>query len=227
MLPSRAPACTVARPSVTDTELSLLRSIRMPRVDERPAKQCPRLRATFSAPTRRANAIVAATSAGVEQRTTASARTSSNCAHGGLRTSATSGESRGTTLPSIAASSAASRAIRLSGALDDHQRVALGIAEPEERRDDVAEAADLGVDVDAAIPQLRVVGVDVVGLERDAGVLAARGHVRARRADRDRRLGAGRRDLDPTVAVAERHVRALLEAERLGIELQHPVLVSG
>src|SRR5919198_2164651 len=141
MSPSKAPACTTATLSATDTERISLRSIRIPRVEERPAKQCPPPRTTVSAPTRRANAIVAATSAGDEQRTTSSGRTSSNCAHGGLRTSATSGESRGTTLPSIAASSAASRAIRLSGALDDHQRVALGIAEPEERRGDVAGAA--------------------------------------------------------------------------------------
>jgi hypothetical protein len=45
-----------------------------------------------------------------------------------------------------------------SWSLDDHQRVAFGVAEPEQRRDGVAE-----------VLQLRVVGVDVVGLERDAG----------------------------------------------------------
>jgi hypothetical protein len=62
---------------------------------------------------------------------------------------------------------------RVSARLDDHQRVAVGVAEPEERRDGVAEAADLGVDVHAAVLELRVLGVDVVGLQRDAGVLAA------------------------------------------------------
>jgi hypothetical protein len=51
-------------------------------------------------------------------------------------------------------------------------------------RDGVAEAANLGVDVHAALLQLRVVGVDVVGLERDAGVLAARGRIWTGRADR-------------------------------------------
>src|SRR6266545_5492083 len=42
-----------------------------------------------------------------------------------------------------------------SRSLDDHQRVAFGVAEPEQWRDGVAEAADLGVDVHAAVLQLR------------------------------------------------------------------------
>jgi hypothetical protein len=58
------------------------------------------------------------------------------------------------------------------------------------------------------------------------GVLAARGHVRTGRADRDRRVDAGRRDLDPAVAVAERHVDAPLEAQRLGVELERAILVG-
>ena len=81
------PSTTVARPASTDTELIRLRSIRIPRVDERPAKQCPPPRAAVSAPTRRANVIVSATSGGVAQRTTAAGRTSSYCAQAGLRTS--------------------------------------------------------------------------------------------------------------------------------------------
>jgi hypothetical protein len=46
-----------------------------------------------------------------------------------------------------------------------------------------------------------------------------------RRDDGDRGLGAGRGDLDPAVAVAERDVGALLEAERLDVELDGALLV--
>jgi hypothetical protein len=51
----------------------------------------------------------------------------------------------------------------------DHERVALGVAEPEQRRRTFAEAADLGVDVRAAVFEQRVVGVGVIGRQRDAG----------------------------------------------------------
>jgi hypothetical protein len=56
--------------------------------------------------------------------------------------------------------------------------------------------------------------------------LPARGQARTGRADRDRRVGAGRRHLDPAVAVAERLVGALLQAQRLGVELELEILVG-
>jgi hypothetical protein len=54
--------------------------------EERPAKQCPPLRAATCTPDRRANAIVSATSSGVRQRTTAVGRTSQKRVIAGLRT---------------------------------------------------------------------------------------------------------------------------------------------
>src|SRR3954469_22069510 len=39
---------------------------------------------------------------------------------------------------------------------DDHQRVVVRVAQPEQRRHRVADAADLGVDVDAALLELGV-----------------------------------------------------------------------
>jgi hypothetical protein len=54
--------------SATDTERIGLTSIKIPRVDERPAKQCPPLRTDVSIPKRRESTIVSATSAGTPQR---------------------------------------------------------------------------------------------------------------------------------------------------------------
>jgi hypothetical protein len=70
-----------------DTDRMGPTSIRMPEVDERPAKQCPPLRATVGIPSRRASAIVSTRSSGTLQSTAARGRTSSNCAQAGLRTS--------------------------------------------------------------------------------------------------------------------------------------------
>src|SRR3954447_23363785 len=97
-----------------------------------------------------------------------------------------------------------------SGLLDDEQRVAVGVAEPEHRRDRVAHARDLGVHVDAGFLELGVGGVDVVGAQADAGVNAGRVAL-ARRSERDPRVAARRVDLDPAVAAAEGDVGALLE----------------
>jgi hypothetical protein len=52
--------------------------------------------------------------------------------------------------------------------LDDHERVAVGVAEPDDGRDGSAHAADRLVDVHAAVAQVGVHGVDVVGVQRDA-----------------------------------------------------------
>src|ERR687891_631969 len=103
---------------------------------------------------------------------------------------------------------------RRSACLDDHQSVFLRITEPEHGRHLVAEATDLGVHVDAPGVQLLVVGVDVVDLERDTGLLPALLSVRTRRAEGDRRLGPLGRHFNPAAAVRrERHVGALLESE--------------
>ena len=48
-----------------------------------------------------------------------------------------------------------------SAGLDDHQAVALGIPQPEQRRHRVAQAADLGIDIDAFHAELKAAGVDV------------------------------------------------------------------
>jgi hypothetical protein len=45
--------------------------------------------------------------------------------------------------------------------LDDDQRIAVGVAQPEHRRHGAAPARDLGVDVDARGLEGGVVGVDV------------------------------------------------------------------
>ena len=68
--PSRVPAPTVAVPSDTETAFIGLTSIRMPSVEDRPAKQCPPLRATTGRPRCRAYPIAAATSPLDPQRTT-------------------------------------------------------------------------------------------------------------------------------------------------------------
>ena len=71
-----------------------------------------------------------------------------------------------------------------------------------------------------------MVGIDVVGLQADAGLAVARRRARGRRGEGDGGHLVARRHLDPTVAVAERHVDALLEAERLDIELDRTVLIG-
>ena len=68
--------------------------------------------------------------------------------------------------------------------------------------------------------------IDVVGVEADAGLDVAGRVAGGRRDDGDRRVGAGRADLDPAVAVAERDIGALLEAERLDVELDGALLVA-
>jgi hypothetical protein len=85
--PSRAPAPILAWPPSTDTERMGRVSTTIPSVEERPAKQCPPLRAAVGSPVRRASAIVSATSSGVAQRTTARGRTSWKRAMAGLRAS--------------------------------------------------------------------------------------------------------------------------------------------
>src|SRR5439155_17284530 len=49
----------------------------------------------------------------------------------------------------------------------------------------------------------------------------------SKRRDRDGCPAAGRGDLDPTLAVAERQVTDLLEAKCLGVERERPLLVAG
>ena len=111
--------------------------------------------------------------------------------------------------------------------LDEHEGVALRIAEPAQRRHRVAVPADLGVDVDARFLELGVQRVDVGGLQADSGLGVAGGR-RAfrRRRKRDGRVGAGRRDLDPAVARTERLIGALLHAERADVEVERLVLVG-
>ena len=87
MSPSRAPAPTVAAPPETDTERIGVRSMTTPWVEERPARQCPPLRAAVRSPQRLANQMVSAMSAGVLHRTTALGRTAWKRAMAGLRAS--------------------------------------------------------------------------------------------------------------------------------------------
>src|SRR4051794_16018162 len=112
------------------------------------------------------------------------------------------------------------------GHLDDEQRVALGIAQPEHRRDGVAHAADLSVDGDAVLRKVGVDRVDVGGVQRDAGLAVAALLAVRRRSERDGRLRALGRDLDPAVLAAEGDVDALLEAELLDVEGDRPVDVG-
>jgi len=69
-------------------------------------------------------------------------------------------------------------------------------------------------------------GVDVVRVEADAGLDVTGRVARGRRDDGDRGLGAGGADLDPAVAVAERDVGALLEAERVDVEGDGALLIA-
>src|SRR5262249_31512797 len=115
---------------------------------------------------------------------------------------------------------------RRSAALDDHQAVALGVAQPEQRRHRVAHTADLGVHVHAGGPRLRVESVDVFGLQADARLAVARRPARGRRGEGDRGDGVAGSHFDPPLAVAEGDVGALLEAELLEVELDLAVLVG-
>src|SRR5436190_3428675 len=110
--------------------------------------------------------------------------------------------------------------------LGDHQDVLLRVAEPEHRRDRVAHAADRVVDVDAGGLEVGVDSLDVIGVQDDPGLRVAGRLPGGRRGDRDRRDRAGRGDFDPAVVVAERDVGALLEAERVDVELERLVLVG-
>src|SRR5919202_5717424 len=78
----------------------------------------------------------------------------------------------------------------------------------------------------AASRQLTVRGVDVVGLEDEARVLAKRRAALAE-ATRQHDFGgrAGRRHRDPAHPLAHRRVGALLEAQALGVEAQGCVLI--
>ena len=68
------PAPTVATAPSTETELIGVTSMTIPGVEERPAKQCPPLRAATWMPAPLANARVSATSLAPAQSTTARGR---------------------------------------------------------------------------------------------------------------------------------------------------------
>src|SRR6266496_4266936 len=109
--------------------------------------------------------------------------------------------------------------------LDLEQVVSVEIAEEEHPRYRPFAPHRL-LDVDALLAQRRVVGFEIVRGEHDARLDVSRRLARAWRHQRDRRARAGGRDLEPAVAVPERDVGALLEAERLDVELECPVLVG-
>src|SRR5439155_7634972 len=102
-----------------------------------------------------------------------------------------------------------------SDSADDHQAVALRIAQPEQWRHRVSHAADLRIHVHATGLQLGVEGIDLIGLQADTRLAVARRRSRGRRGEGDRGDRVARRHLDPPETVAEGHVGALLEAERL------------
>ena len=79
--------------------------------------------------------------------------------------------------------------VELCRRLDDDQRVAVRVAQPEHRLHRAAEARDLVVDVDAGGLQRGVIGVDVIRVEADPGLAAARLLALRRRGERDRRRG--------------------------------------
>ena len=95
-------------PSPSETAFIGLTSRRIPRVEERPAKQWPPERTARCRPEPRAKAIVAATSAGVAQRTMACGRTSSKSPIGGRRTDSYPSAPGTRTSPAIALCSSAS-----------------------------------------------------------------------------------------------------------------------
>src|ERR1019366_970479 len=109
--------------------------------------------------------------------------------------------------------------------LDDQEPVAVGVAKEEHRRYRPPHAHDGLICGPAAGPQVRVVGVDVLGGEGHVGV------------DPDRFAllwwhqgdGTGsprRRHFDPAVPPPEGDVGALLESERSQVELERAVLVA-
>src|ERR1700683_5566202 len=106
--------------------------------------------------------------------------------------------------------------------LDDLHAVAVGVAEPEHRRN--TRPPQHLVHVHAAGPQVRVQGFGVRGHEPDPG-LHASGQVVARADQRDRRRLARRGDLDPAPAAAHIGIEALLEAQPAQVELKRPVLI--
>src|SRR5262249_4541969 len=71
-----------------------------------------------------------------------------------------------------------------------------------------------------------VEGVDVSGLQTDAGLAVARRPARGRRGEGDRGDGVAGSHFDPPLAVAEGDVGTLLEAELLDVELDLTVLVG-
>jgi hypothetical protein len=112
-----------------------------------------------------------------------------------------------------------------SAELGREERVAVRVAEEAQRRHGVSHTAHLRVDVDPESRELGVERVDVVGRDADAGGGAGR-VARARWNDRERRRRARRRDLDPALALgAEDDVGTLLEAERVDVERERPLLV--
>src|SRR5712692_1358309 len=121
--------------------------------------------------------------------------------------------------------------------LHDEQGVAVGIAEVEHWRYGAGHLdrtdANLGwctyacdglVDVDTERSQLRVSGVDVVGVEDDSCLHTGR-IARSRGHERDASRSVRRVELNPPVAVPPWAVVALLEAELL-VKLHRPILVS-
>ena len=75
--------------------------------------------------------------------------------------------------------------------------------------------------------QPRVIAIDVARVQADARLaVAAVGLVRRGRGERDRRLGAGWRNLDPPILALERNVDALLEPELLDVKVDHGVLIA-
>src|SRR5690348_15377517 len=72
--------------------------------------------------------------------------------------------------------------------------VALRVAQPEHRRNGVAHPVDRLVDVDAGGLQLRVVAVDVVGLQADAGLPLAGRRTLRRWSKGDGRVLVGQAD---------------------------------
>src|SRR6202167_3773091 len=84
---------------------------------------------------------------------------------------------------------------------------------------------DAALDGHAAGGERRDVAVEVVGLEDDA-LGRARRHRREPGDERDRRLGALGRDLDPALTRTQRVVAHEVEAEHVDVELAGPVLVG-